>query len=207
MQKGGGRTKVRGSGGEHPRSIALAPFWTRVPLTPRGATFVLDLDTTATPRAVVVDASRATVTTRGGAVGVVSVEPGSVAYAKARARGVSLLFGVRGRAGAPSTARFVRHVGGGGGGTRSTRVAVYVLRDIPLPASSSLARRYAYARPNACDACVRYGLPMASALVSAAIDTHATRRASLIEAPDTDDDPVLPNDAYQVLEHIARELE
>ena len=197
----GERTKVIGPDGELPQPIALAPYWTRVFLANRGGTFVLRMEA-AGSRADFVDVNRVSVHSGADAVAVVCAEPGAVVYVKARARGVSLLIGECSTAGEPAAVRYVRHVGGGNG---ALGVAVYTLTDITLPILSPLAQRYAYSLPNASAAITRYGLPTASALVRAAAAAHATNVVPLIEAPMLAE-PVLPDDAYQVLAFIARDL-
>lgn len=137
-----------------------------------------------------------------GALGVVGVAPGAVVYAKARARGVSLLIGVRavahrGRA----DVTYVRHVDSGGSG-----VAVYVLHGVTAQQRSRFARPYAYALPRPSRLCARYGSTVANLLAEAVLDARATGEVPSYEEPIVGGEPIVPTDAYSVLASIEREL-
>ena len=141
---------------------------------------------------------------RAGAVRV-TTPAGAVVYAKARARGVSLLIGAPAPPGAAATITYVCHCGGHTGDAHVS--ASIVLQDVPAPLSAA-TQRYARGVPSACAATAHHGVRVANALALAAAMAHSAR--SPTDAADiepVDGVPVLPPDAYQVLAFIARDLQ
>jgi hypothetical protein len=184
------------------RALRLEPVWARVPVSSAGAGFELRADGGAGGgHARVADSARVVVERSGAAVGAVSAPPGAVVYAKARARGVSLLIGERAPGGrGASTITYVRHTGVGANG-----VAVCVLAGLVTPQRSRLQQLWAYAQPKASSTCAQLGVGAASALAGAAIDAHATGAVPPYDEPVTAL-PTVPLDAFQAMASIDKEL-
>jgi len=176
--------------------------WRRVDVSPLGATFVLAA-AAAGGFAHVLDTGGVSISAGEiDAFAVVTVTPDTVVYAKARARGVSLLLGVR-DAGAASGARvtYVRHVAGGA----VPSAALFLLHGLVPPVHSARAGRYSYMLPHASTECAQYGVATASAVVASAQRAHTTGVFG-VEEPLTGE-LALPHDAQQVLSFIARDLQ
>lgn len=183
--------------------LPLTPSWRRVRTSPLGASFALFVDAGGRGRALIVDGS----TIRQGpderAATLVATAAGAIVFAKAHARGVSLLIGWRARNSAASIS-YIRHFVH----ARDGRVDLRFVLNHTQPTRSRASRPYAYALPlpHAGDAHARYGARVFSALGRATFTAHAASSPPRETEPRTGR-TALPADALQAAAFIASVLE